>query len=134
VAVGRYLSIELGERVFLRVRTDAFRSIINVSLRFVESVGSGRLAARFIRDVDRLEECVRYAIPNTLVSAATCIALLVAVAVTSPGLALSYLLIVPLVAIPTWRFLKRASATYHQESSACSGCTGCGIGFSPTVS
>ncbi|MCD0447942.1 ABC transporter ATP-binding protein/permease [Actinocorallia sp. API 0066] len=108
-------SAALGERVLADLREEFVARALRLPLSTVERAGTGDLLARSSRDVDLLEEAVRDAVPQVLVSAVTVLFTGVALALTAPPLLLPVLAVVPLLWLSTRWYLRRALRGYLTE-------------------
>jgi ABC-type multidrug transport system fused ATPase/permease subunit len=116
-------SAQLGERVLAKLREDFIDRILAIPLSTVERAGTGDLLTRTTRDVDALAKCVRFAVPETAISAITVALVVGALLLISPLLALPLLVGVPLVLLVTRWYLRRAPAGYLRENAAYSEVT-----------
>ncbi len=95
----RRSSFVLSERVFAHLREDFMRQVLALPLSVVERAGTGDLVSRTTADVDTLARTVRFAIPETLISAVTVLLTVVAAVVVSPVVALSCVVGLPAILI-----------------------------------
>ena len=120
----RRSSFVLSEQVFAYLREDFMRQVLALPLSVVERAGTGDLVSRTTADVDTLARTVRFAIPETLISAVTILLTVVAAVLVSPVAALSCLVGLPAILIGTRWYLKRAPAGYLWERAAYATMTG----------
>jgi ABC-type multidrug transport system fused ATPase/permease subunit len=120
----RRSSFVLSERVFARLREDFMRQVLALPLSVVERAGTGDLVSRMTADVDTLARTVRFAIPETLISAVTVLLTVVAAFVVSPVTALSCVVGLPAILIGTRWYLRRAPEGYLWERAAYATMTG----------
>ncbi len=120
----RRSSFVLSEQVFAYLREDFMRQVLALPLSVVERAGTGDLVSRTTADVDTLARTVRFAIPETLISAVTILLTVVAAVLVSPVAALSCIVGLPAILIGTRWYLKRAPAGYLWERAAYATMTG----------
>ncbi len=120
----RRSSFVLSEQVFARLREDFMRQVLALPLSVVERAGTGDLVSRMTADVDTLARTVRFAIPETLISAVTILLTVVAAFVVSPVTALSCVVGLPAILIGTRWYLRRAPEGYLWERAAYATMTG----------
>ncbi|MEO5575567.1 MAG: ABC transporter ATP-binding protein [Gaiellaceae bacterium] len=120
----RRSSFVLSERVFARLREDFMRQVLALPLSAVERAGTGDLVSRTTSDVDALARTVRFAIPETLISAVTVLLTIVAAVVVSPIAALPCIVGLPAIVIGLRWYLRRAAAGYLWERAAYATLTG----------
>jgi ABC-type multidrug transport system fused ATPase/permease subunit len=114
----------LSEQVFAYLREDFMRQVLALPLSVVERAGTGDLVSRTTADVDTLARTVRFAIPETLISAVTVLLTVVAAVLVSPVAALSCLVGLPAILIGTRWYLRRAPEGYLWERAAYATMTG----------
>jgi len=120
----RRASFVLSEQVFAYLREDFMRQVLALPLSVVERAGTGDLVSRTTADVDTLARTVRFAIPETLISAVTILLTVVAAVLVSPAAALSCIVGLPAILIGTRWYLKRAPEGYLWERAAYATMTG----------
>ena len=120
----RRASFVLSETVFAELRENFMRQILALPLSVVERAGTGDLVSRTTADVDTLARTVRFAIPETLISAVTILLTIVAAVVVSPVAALSCVVGLPAILIGMRWYLRRAPAGYLWERAAYATMTG----------
>ncbi|WP_305786179.1 ABC transporter ATP-binding protein [Symbioplanes lichenis] len=116
-------SARLGERILAELREEFVDRVLRIPLSTVERAGSGDLLTRTSRDVDALSRCVRFAVPETLISLLTVALAVVALILVSPLLALPLLIAVPLIVFSARWYLRRAAAGYLRQNAAYSQVT-----------
>jgi ABC-type multidrug transport system fused ATPase/permease subunit len=114
----------LSEQVFAYLREDFMRQVLALPLSVVERAGTGDLVSRTSADVDTLARTVRFAIPETLISAVTVLLTVVAAVLVSPVAALSCVVGLPAILIGTRWYLRRAPEGYLWERAAYATMTG----------
>ena len=120
----RRSSFVLSEQVFAYLREDFMRQVLALPLSVVERAGTGDLVSRTTADVDTLARTVRFAIPETLISAVTMLLTVVAAVLVSPVAALSCVVGLPAILIGTRWYLRRAPEGYLWERAAYATMTG----------
>jgi ABC-type multidrug transport system fused ATPase/permease subunit len=110
-------SAQLGEQVLARLREEFVERVLALPLSIVERAGSGDLLTRTTQDVDALSRCVRFAVPETLISLITVGLVIAALVLTGPLLALPLLVAVPILVVGTRWYLRRAPAAYLRQSA-----------------
>ena len=120
----RRASFVLSEQVFAYLREDFMRQVLALPLSVVERAGTGDLVSRTTADVDTLARTVRFAIPETLISAVTILLTVVAAVLVSPVAALSCVVGLPAILVGTRWYLKRAPEGYLWERAAYATMTG----------
>ncbi len=120
----RRSSFVLSEQVFARLREGFMRQVLALPLSVVERAGTGDLVSRTTADVDTLARTVRFAIPETLISAVTVLLTVVAALVVSPVVALSCVVGLPAILLGMQWYLRRAPAGYLWERAAYATMTG----------
>lgn len=108
----------LGESVLADLREDFVETAVHLPPGLVERAGTGDLVTRATTDVDRLNWAVRHAVPEIVIAIVTAVLVAVALVITSPILALAWLLAVPPLVIGTRWYMKRAPFAYGQEMAA----------------
>ncbi|MFE9653734.1 ABC transporter ATP-binding protein [Micromonospora sp. NPDC006431] len=116
-------SARLGERVLAELREEFVERVLALPLATVERAGTGDLLTRTSRDVAALSRTVRFAVPETLISAVTVLLILGALLLTGPLLVLPALLAVPVLVAGTRWYLRRAPEGYLRENAAYSDIT-----------
>ncbi|SDT71021.1 ABC transporter ATP-binding protein [Actinoplanes derwentensis] len=111
-------SARLGERVLHRLRTEFVSRVLALPLSRVESAGPGDLLTRATRDVDALAQCVRFAVPETLIALITLGLVVGALVLVSPLFAVPLLVGVPFMVAGTRWYLRRAPGGYLRQNAA----------------
>ncbi|MEN3610363.1 ABC transporter ATP-binding protein [Plantactinospora sp. ZYX-F-223] len=130
IRFAHFASARLGERVLAELREEFVDRILAIPLSTVERAGTGDLLTRSSRDVAALSRSVRFAVPETLIAVLTAVAVIGAVLLTDPLLMLPALVAVPILALATRWYLRRATPGYLAENAAYSDITD---GISETV-
>ena len=130
VRTARYASYVLGERVLGELREQFLDRVLALPLGTVERAGTGDLLTRSTRDVDEVAQIVRFAVPETLIAAVTTVLTVAAALVVAPLITLACFVVVPLLAVSTRWYLKRARSGYLREQAMWSRLT---AGITETV-
>lgn len=121
---GRRGSFVLGERIFGRLRSDFLTRVTGLPLSTVERAGTGDLLSRTTNDIESLSYVVRFAVPMIFVSTTTVGITVIAALVTQPLVALSLVVAIPFIVLPTRWFLRRAPQGYLRERAAWAAANG----------
>ena len=113
----RLRSSVLGEEVLADLREDFLRRAVTLPTGVVERAGTGDLVSRTTADVDKLTHAVRDAVPQITISLVTAVFVGIAMVVTSPVLALTWLLAVPPIVLSSRWYFRRAPQAYRAESA-----------------
>jgi ABC-type multidrug transport system fused ATPase/permease subunit len=108
----------LAEEVFAELRERYLARVLSLPLSTVERAGTGDLVTRSTGDVEALARTVRFAVPEVLVATLTVGLTVIAAFLTGPVVALPLLAGVPLIAVGTRWYLKRAPQGYLWEREA----------------
>jgi ABC-type multidrug transport system fused ATPase/permease subunit len=107
----------LGEEMLADLREDFLVRSVALPPGVLERAGTGDLLSRITTDIDRLSNAMREAVPELAIAVVWAALLLGALTVTSPPLALSVLVALPmLLAVCRWYF-RRAPAGYRSEAA-----------------
>ncbi|MEU3979334.1 ABC transporter ATP-binding protein [Streptomyces sp. NPDC026672] len=117
-ALGMSLVSRLGETVLARLRELFVERALSLPLERVERAGSGDLNSRVTRDVSRVADAVRGALPELARSGLSIVLTLVALAVLDWRFLLAALLAVPVQAHTARWYLRRAVPLYAKERIA----------------
>ncbi|MER7579196.1 ABC transporter ATP-binding protein [Kitasatospora sp. NPDC097691] len=107
----------LGERVLADLREDFLVRSVALPPGVLERAGTGDLVSRGTTDVDRLDKSVREAVPELAVAVVSLLLVLGALLVTSPLLALTSLIGLPLLLATSRWYFRRAPQSYRNESA-----------------
>jgi len=110
----------LGERVEADIRTATYNHIVGLSPEFFEVSRSGDLLSRLMSDTTVIRQMITYSVTSTLKSLFIILGGAILLMVTSPKLAGSVLLLVPLAMIPVifiGRRVRRLSRVSQAESA-----------------
>jgi ABC-type multidrug transport system fused ATPase/permease subunit len=116
--LSRGLGAILGERVLAGLREQLVDRVLDLPLGVVERAGTGDLLTRASTDVDDLSNSVRAGLPQLLVAAVTAVLAVAALIWTAPVLGLALLPSIPLVALGSRWYLRRARPAYQLEMAA----------------
>jgi ABC-type multidrug transport system fused ATPase/permease subunit len=107
-----------GETVFADMREEFIETVTSLPLSTVETAGTGDLIARTTRDVNRIQNAVRFGVPRLVIAVVTLALTIVVSLVVAPLVAVAMFVGVPvLVAVARW-YLRRAAPAYQRESAA----------------
>ncbi|MFD0404641.1 ABC transporter ATP-binding protein [Kitasatospora sp. NPDC127116] len=107
----------LGERVLADLREDFLVRSVALPTGVLERAGTGDLVSRGTTDIDRLDKSVREAVPELAVAVVSLLLMLGALLVTSPLLALTSLIGLPLLLVSSRWYFRRAPQSYRSESA-----------------
>ncbi|MFF2353176.1 ABC transporter ATP-binding protein [Kitasatospora sp. NPDC058115] len=107
----------LGERVLADLREDFLVRSVALPTGVLERAGTGDLVSRGTTDIDRLDKSVREAVPELAVAIVSLVLVFGALVVTSPLLALTSLIGLPLLLVSSRWYFRRAPQSYHKESA-----------------
>lgn len=107
----------LGEEMLADLREDFLVRSVALPPGVLERAGTGDLLSRITTDVDRLSNAMREAVPELAIAVVWAALLLGALAVTSPPLALSVLVVLPLLLAGCRWYFRRAPHAYRSEAA-----------------
>jgi ABC-type multidrug transport system fused ATPase/permease subunit len=107
----------LGERILADLREDFLVRSVALPPGVLERAGTGDLLSRITTDIDRLSNAMREAVPELAIAGVWAALLLGALAVTSPPLALSVLVALPLLLAGCRWYFRRAPHAYRAEAA-----------------
>ena len=107
----------LGERMLADLREDFLVRSVGLPPGVLERAGTGDLLSRITTDVDRLSNAMREAVPQLVIAVVWAALLLGALTFTSPPLALSVLVAVPLLVAGCRWYFRRAPQAYRSEAA-----------------
>ncbi|MBY8882796.1 ABC transporter ATP-binding protein [Actinacidiphila acidipaludis] len=107
----------LGERMLADLREDFLVRSVALPPGVLERAGTGDLLSRITTDVDRLSNAMREAVPQLVIAVVWAALLLGALTFTSPPLALSVLVAVPLLVAGCRWYFRRAPQAYRSEAA-----------------
>lgn len=110
----QFVAAVFGERLLAEAREGLVHHAMRLPLDVVESAGTGELLGRATTDVDKLDEGLRMAAPRILVASVMVALTAVAMVLTSPLLALSALVSVPILVLATRWYRPKAVPTYER--------------------
>jgi ABC-type multidrug transport system fused ATPase/permease subunit len=114
----RFRSFALGEQVLAELREDFVDNALALPIGTVERAGTGDLLTRTSRDVDALSKTVRFAIPETIVAFVTVLFTVAAAMLVGVWVLVPLLAMVPVLALSTRWYLRRAKDGYLRENAA----------------
>jgi ABC-type multidrug transport system fused ATPase/permease subunit len=107
----------LGERMLADLREDFLVRSVALPPGVLERAGTGDLLSRITTDIDRLANAMREAVPQLAIAVVWAGLLLGALAVTSPPLALSVLVALPLLLVVCRWYFRHAPGAYRSEAA-----------------
>ncbi|SHL47051.1 ABC transporter ATP-binding protein [Actinacidiphila paucisporea] len=107
----------LGELMLADLREDFLVRAVSLPPGVLERAGTGDLLSRITTDIDRLANAMREAVPELAIAVVWAGLLLGALAVTSPPLALSVLIALPLLLVGVRWYFHRAPQAYRSEAA-----------------
>ncbi|MEU9127677.1 ABC transporter ATP-binding protein [Kitasatospora sp. NPDC048540] len=107
----------LGEEVLADLREDFLVRSVALPPGVLERAGTGDLVSRGTTDVDRLAKSVREAVPELAVAVVSLVLVAGALVLTSPLLAVSALIGLPLLLASSRWYFRRAPQSYRSESA-----------------
>lgn len=107
----------LGEEVLADLREDFLVRSVALPPGVLERAGTGDLVSRGTTDIDRLSKSVREAVPELAVALVSLVLVLGALLVTSPLLAITVVVALPLLLSTSRWYFRRAPASYRAESA-----------------
>ncbi|WP_055590865.1 ABC transporter ATP-binding protein, partial [Streptacidiphilus griseoplanus] len=116
--MSRLRAAVLGEQVLADLREDFLVRSVALPPGVLERAGTGDLVSRATTDVDRLSRSVRDAMPELSVAVVSVLLVLGALALTSPLLALTSLVGLPVLLAGSRWYFRRAPQSYRAESAS----------------
>lgn len=107
----------LGEEVLADLREDFLVRSVALPPGVLERAGTGDLVSRGTTDIDRLSKSVREAVPELAVALVSVVLVLGALLLTSPLLALTAVVGLPLLLVTSRWYFRRAPQSYRSESA-----------------
>ncbi|MFD9129127.1 ABC transporter ATP-binding protein [Kitasatospora sp. NPDC059571] len=117
VGLSRLRGSVLGEEVLADLREDFLVRSVALPPGVLERAGTGDLVSRGTTDIDRLAKSVREAVPELAVAVVSVVLVLGALLVTSPLLAATALIGLPLLLAGSRWYFRRAPQSYRAESA-----------------
>ncbi|AXI76747.1 ABC transporter ATP-binding protein [Peterkaempfera bronchialis] len=108
----------LGEQVLADLREDFLVRAVALPPGVLERAGTGDLVSRTTTDVDRLSRSVRDAVPELAVAIVSVLLVFGALLVTSPLLAVTALIGLPVLLAGSRWYFRRAPQSYRAESAS----------------
>ncbi|MEU8234531.1 ABC transporter ATP-binding protein [Actinoplanes sp. NPDC048967] len=102
----------LGELVFAELREDFTDRILGLPLGTVEQTESGEILSRTTTDMEAIREIVRTGVPETLIGVLTTVLTVVAAFLVDPLIAGGVLVGLPVIALATRWYTRRAPAAF----------------------
>ncbi|GAA2237768.1 ABC transporter ATP-binding protein [Kitasatospora cystarginea] len=107
----------LGERMLADLREDFLVRSVALPPGVLERAGTGDLVSRGTTDIDRLAKSVREAVPELAVALVSVVLVLGALLLTSPLLAITAVIGLPLLLATSRWYFRRAPQSYRSESA-----------------
>lgn len=114
----RRAAIIFGESVFAQLRERFIDRAARLPLPVLERAGAGDLVARTTNDIEALSWATRYALPSIFVAAVGVVLTIGAAVLVSAQGTLAVLAGIPLIAVVTVRYLRRARDGYLWERAS----------------
>ncbi len=114
----RYVSFVFGEMILAELREDFVAQSLRLPIGTVEKAGTGDLLTRSSRDVETLGWSIRFAVPETMIALVTSVFSIGACILVGAWVLVPLILGVPLLAVATRWYLKRAKDGYLRESAS----------------
>jgi ATP-binding cassette subfamily B protein len=110
-----YMAHVAGWNVVADVRSDIYRHLQRLSLRFYEDKQTGQLMSRMINDSDLLEHLIAHAIPDVLVNVLMLVGVTAVLVSMSWQLALLSMIPIPLIVLAMRGFAKYVRPAFRQR-------------------
>ncbi|MER5867207.1 ABC transporter ATP-binding protein [Kitasatospora sp. NPDC002040] len=107
----------LGEEVLADLREDFLVRSVALPPGVLERAGTGDLVSRGTTDIDRLSKSIREAVPELAVAVVSVVLVLGALVFTSPLLAITVVVALPLILSTSRWYFRRAPQSYRAESA-----------------
>jgi ABC-type multidrug transport system fused ATPase/permease subunit len=117
IGLSRLRGSILGEEVLADLREDFLVRSVALPPGVLERAGTGDLVSRGTTDIDRLAKSVREAVPELAVAVVSVVLVLGALVLTSPLLAATSLIGLPLLLVSSRWYFRRAPQSYRAESA-----------------
>lgn len=115
--VAQQRAMVFGETVFAAMREEFLDTVTALPLSTVERAGTGDLVARTTNDVSKIQNAVRFGVPQLTVSIVTILLTVVACLVIAPLVAVAMFVGLPLLLTVVRWYLRRAPDAYQAESA-----------------
>ncbi|WP_425954978.1 ABC transporter ATP-binding protein [Xylanimonas sp. McL0601] len=115
--VAQQRSMVFGETVFASMREEFLNTVTALPLSTVERAGTGDLVARTTNDIGKIQNAVRFGVPQLVVAVVTIVLTVAACLVLSPLVAVAMFAGLPLLLAVTRWYLHRAPDAYQRESA-----------------
>jgi ATP-binding cassette, subfamily B, multidrug efflux pump len=96
-AASSWLMARLSQDALRRLRHDLFEHLQNLSIRFFDSHRAGELMSRLTNDIEAINQAVSQNVVSLVASVLSLIGILIAMFILNPWLAISALLVVPIM-------------------------------------
>ncbi|QAY70151.1 ABC transporter ATP-binding protein [Xylanimonas protaetiae] len=115
--IAQQRAMVFGESVFAAMREEFLDTVTALPLSTVERAGTGDLVARTTNDVAKIQNAVRFGVPQLTVSVVTILLTVVACLVMAPLVAVAMFVGMPLLLTVVRWYLRRAPDAYQAESA-----------------
>jgi ATP-binding cassette subfamily B protein len=112
-----YMAHVAGWHVVADVRSDIYRHLQRLSLRFYEDKQTGQLMSRMINDSDLLEQLIAHAVPDVMVNALMLVGVTLVLFSMSWHLALLSMIPIPLILLAMRAFGKYVRPAFRQRQA-----------------
>jgi ATP-binding cassette subfamily B protein len=112
-----YMAHVAGWHVVADVRSDIYRHLQRLSLRFYEDKQTGQLMSRMINDSDLLEQLIAHAVPDVMVNALMLVGVTLVLFSMSWQLALLSMIPIPLILLAMRAFGKYVRPAFRQRQA-----------------
>lgn len=116
--VNARLMLYISTRTLFKIRTDLFREMEKLPLRYFDSRTHGEFMSLFTNDTDTLRDMLSQSVPQLFSSAVTVIAVLVMMIVTSPLLTLVMLVSMVFILMLATAIGKRSASAFKAQQAA----------------
>ena len=108
----------ISKDVVLNIRTQLLRQLNNISMKEYETLGSGKLASFYIKDLDTIDEFIGTTVSQSLIAILALIGVITVLFVINWKIALFILLFNPLSLILTAKFSKKLKELKTRQNKA----------------
>ena len=96
-ALANWIMASLSQKMLKQMRQDLFQHLQTLSLSFFDSNPAGELMSRLTNDIDAINQAVSQNVISLIASVLSLVGILIAMFVLNPWLALTTLLVVPIM-------------------------------------
>lgn len=108
----------ISKDVVLKIRTQLLRQLDNISMKEYETLGSGKLASFYIKDLDTIDEFIGTTVSKSVIAILALIGVVIVLFVINWKIALFLLLFNPLSLILTAKFSKKLKELKTRQNKA----------------